>query len=89
MGPLKILQKIGDVYYKMELPPSMKRAHNIFHVSRLKPYGNWDIRKGVDVVINADGEIEQEIESIFKHKGTKRKRQYFVKFVGQEEVDAI
>ncbi|XP_027158304.1 uncharacterized protein LOC113759925 [Coffea eugenioides] len=38
VGPYKILQRVGNVAYKLELPPSLSRIHNIFHVSILKKY---------------------------------------------------
>ncbi|XP_071917098.1 uncharacterized protein [Coffea arabica] len=38
VGPYKILQCVGNVAYKLELPPSFSRIHNIFHVSMLKKY---------------------------------------------------
>ncbi|XP_071925811.1 uncharacterized protein [Coffea arabica] len=38
VGPYKILQRVGNVAYKLELPPSLSRIHNIFHVSMLKKY---------------------------------------------------
>ncbi|XP_076942160.1 uncharacterized protein LOC143611950 [Bidens hawaiensis] len=36
VGPFKILEKIGPVTYKLELPEEMKGIHNIFHVSKLR-----------------------------------------------------
>jgi hypothetical protein len=34
--PFPILEKCGLVGYKLDLPPSLARVHNIFHVSQLK-----------------------------------------------------
>ncbi|XP_027077047.1 uncharacterized protein [Coffea arabica] len=38
IGPYKILQRVENVASKLELPPSLSRIHNIFHVSMLKKY---------------------------------------------------
>jgi hypothetical protein len=36
IGPFPILEKCGNVAYKLELPPSLAGVHYIFHVSQLK-----------------------------------------------------
>nr|GEU72685.1 hypothetical protein [Tanacetum cinerariifolium] len=36
VGPFKLLDKVGDVSYKLKLPQKLIRVHNTFHVSKLK-----------------------------------------------------
>nr|GFA04965.1 putative reverse transcriptase domain-containing protein [Tanacetum cinerariifolium] len=36
VGPFKILERVGDVTYKLDLPKELSRVHNTFHVSNLK-----------------------------------------------------
>ncbi|GJT30281.1 putative reverse transcriptase domain-containing protein [Tanacetum coccineum] len=36
VGPFKVLEKVGSVAYKLELPQELNRVHNMFHVSNLK-----------------------------------------------------
>nr|GEY71958.1 putative reverse transcriptase domain-containing protein [Tanacetum cinerariifolium] len=36
VGPFKVLERVGDVVYKRDLPEELSRVHNTFHVSNLK-----------------------------------------------------
>ncbi|GJS85599.1 putative reverse transcriptase domain-containing protein [Tanacetum coccineum] len=36
VGPFKVLEKVGSVAYKLELPQELSRVHNTFHVSNKK-----------------------------------------------------
>nr|GEV98716.1 putative reverse transcriptase domain-containing protein [Tanacetum cinerariifolium] len=36
VGPFKVLERVGDVAYKLDLPEELSRVHNTFHVLNLK-----------------------------------------------------
>ena len=35
MGPYEIVERIGEVAYRLRLPPELVRIHDVFHVSML------------------------------------------------------
>jgi len=68
VGPLTILQRVGPVAYKLDLPSSM-RVHNVFHVSLLHPYRKDGTQHPPPPPPQlVDGELEYEVEAIRAHK---------------------
>ena len=38
IGPFEILNRVGNVAYRLALPPTMVAIHPVFHVSMLRKY---------------------------------------------------
>ena len=38
IGPYRIVERIGEVAYRLELPSDLDRIHDVFHVSMLRQY---------------------------------------------------
>ena len=38
MGPFEVLERVGTLAYKVALPPSLSKIHNVFHVLTLRKY---------------------------------------------------
>ncbi|XP_028053413.1 uncharacterized protein LOC114257808 [Camellia sinensis] len=38
VGPFEVLDRIGEVAYRLALPPSLAGVHNVFHVLMLRKY---------------------------------------------------
>ncbi|GJZ41274.1 hypothetical protein Tco_0588160 [Tanacetum coccineum] len=36
IGPFRIIERIGPVAYRLELPQELSRVHNVFHICNLK-----------------------------------------------------
>jgi hypothetical protein len=36
IGPFKILERVGEVAYRLELPNRLADVHDVFHISQLK-----------------------------------------------------
>ena len=38
IGPFEVLERVGEVAYRLALPPSLSVVHEVFHVSMLRKY---------------------------------------------------
>jgi hypothetical protein len=57
IGSFPILEKCGTVAYKFDLPPSLARVHDIFHVSQLKKC----LKAPVDIVLSEVTPLEANL----------------------------
>ena len=62
IGPFKIVRRVADTAYELELPASFK-LHDTFHVSLLKPYRS-DGTHPPPPELTTDGTVEWEVELI-------------------------
>jgi len=66
-GPFKVIQKVSPVAYRLQLPPSMSKMHNVFHIDLLIPYVETQAYRQSypqpppDII---DGKEEYEVEEI-------------------------
>ena len=83
LGPFKILERIGPVAYRLDLPPT-SRAHSVFHVSALRRYNaaaDGRIIPPPPPVQIAD-QPEFEVEAIVDQRQRRNQLQYLVKWKG-------
>jgi hypothetical protein len=94
LGPFKILERLGPLNYKLDLPPK-SRIHPVFHVSKLRKhvprdpeqFVNQDQEETIQEPLIPDNpayyQAEYEVEKIVKHsKSTDGSLIFLVKWVG-------
>ncbi|GJV28891.1 putative nucleotidyltransferase, ribonuclease H [Tanacetum coccineum] len=55
IGPFEILDRVGEVSYRLALPPQLSHVHNVFHVSLLRGY-NYHLYHVVQYPVDKIGE---------------------------------
>jgi hypothetical protein len=96
IGPFKIVERIGEVAYKLELPSNIK-MHPVFHVSKLRLHKDDHNKFPSRVqqpdrppaVIDSNEQEEWEVDRIVSHrergKGTRKRMEYLVLWKGYED----
>jgi hypothetical protein len=57
IGLFLILQKLGAMAYKLDLPPSLVGVHDVFHVSQLMKC----LEAPIDVIVNDVAPLEADL----------------------------
>ena len=99
IGPFTIIEKVGEVAYKLELPRTMS-IHPVFHVSKLRLYKDQsekfpsrlpDITRPLPIVRESNEQMEWEVDRIVDHryrgKGKSKRLEYLVLWKGYPDYE--
>ncbi|XP_019172691.1 PREDICTED: uncharacterized protein LOC109168100 [Ipomoea nil] len=82
-GPYEILERVGNLAYRLALPMELERVHNVFHVSQLKKYVHDPTHVLPPEVIPLDDDMSYEERPLkildFKTRNTHMKSVEMVK----------
>ena len=88
VGPFKVLEKVGNLAYRLELPPSMK-IHPVISIAQLEPHTGPDpygrLSNPEPPPVEEEGEVQDpayEVEKLLNKRITRGKNQYLVKWKG-------
>ena len=67
IGPFEILERVGAVAYRLALPPSLSRVHEVFHVSMFRKYtpDPAHLVDYGDITVDTNGTFEEGPVHIF------------------------
>ena len=78
IGSFKVLKKVGEVAYKLELQNTLK-IHDVFHISLIKLYKTYDKVQPPPASILEDDELSFDVERVLTHevRGSRMRPQNF------------
>jgi hypothetical protein len=86
-GPFRILEHVGTVAYRLELPEGA-RIHDVFHVGLLKPFRGTPPVLPLDLPPMQNGRLLPSPEKIIKARMQHGQWQVLVHWNGTQPVDA-
>lgn len=85
-GPFRVLEKVDLRAFHIQLPPTWKKVHPVFHVSLLRPAKPTpsDVQRtpAPPPAVSVDGKTEYAVERILDSRLYRHKLQYHVKWMG-------
>ena len=94
LGPFKVIECVGSLSYKLQLPTYLRRIHPLFHVSQLEPVAPNTIPNRVQTPpppIEVDGEEEYNVAEVLDSKIDRRYKRcplrYYIRWAGYEGTD--
>ena len=70
IGPYEVIEKVGQVAYRLALPPDLEKIHNVFHVSMLRRYRSdpSHVVSSETIELRPDLTYEEEPVEILAHE---------------------
>ena len=62
IGPFEIVERVGPVAYRLDLPEELSRVHNVFHISMLRKYipDPSHVLKALEIELRDDLSYEEQ-----------------------------
>jgi hypothetical protein len=87
LGPFEIIAKVSTHAVRLQLPPSLKSIHPVFHIRLLEPYVADNIpnrRQPPPPPVEVDEDLEFEVSAILDSRVRRKRLEYLVEWAGYE-----
>ena len=80
--PFQVLQRVGQIAYKLDLKGRFVGVHDVFHVSQLRPHVPGGSSAAPADPVEVDGEAQYEVECLLMHRAQRVGTRYLVRWTG-------